>query len=94
MSELYNRLKANNSKLPAPLTGRVPSMHCSLENRKKQNRTGGGGSDSKLPDSSRLDNKRTSEETGLTAGPVSVGEAVKNHKSEGGEGGTVRGEGG
>lgn len=91
MSEVYNRLKA---KLPAPLTGRVPSMHCSLENRKKQNRTGGGGSDSKLPDSSRLDNKRTSEETGLTAGPVSVGEAVKNHKSEGGEGGTVRGEGG
>lgn len=47
-------------------------MHCSLENRKKKtkNRTGGGGSDFKLLDSSRLDNKRTSEETGLTAGPV------------------------
>lgn len=67
-------------------------MHCSLENRKKKNRTGGGGSDSETPRQlKRLDNKRTSEQTGLTAGPGSVREAVKITRPREGEGGRVRG---
>lgn len=45
----------------------------------------------------RLDNKRTREQTGLTAGPGSVGEAVETTRPRrGGEGGREgeRGEGG
>ena len=83
------------------MTERVPSMHCSLENRKKEkNRTGGGGSDSETPRQlKRLDNKRTSEQTGLTAGPGSVREAVKITRprgggGRGGGGGGGEGEGG
>lgn len=49
----------------------------------------------KLPDSSRdLTNRRTSEQTGLTAGPGSVRERLWNHKAEVGEGGWEEEEGG
>lgn len=55
-------------------------MHCSLENRNKNRTKGGreGRSDSKLPD-----NKRTSEQTGLTAGPGSAREAVNVTRARG-----------
>lgn len=62
----------------------APSMHCSLQNRKQD----GVVEEGQSPNSWQLeglDNKTTSEQTGLTAGPGSAREAVKNHKTEGGE---------
>lgn len=69
--------------LPACTAGRP-------RDRKKKNRTGGGGKRlrikiKKTPD--KLDNKRTSEQTGLTAGSWSAEKFVKNTKTEGGEAG-------
>lgn len=83
--------KQISSKLPAP-SDRTGSQHALQPGEQKKKQDGGGGSDSETPRQlKRLDNKRTSEQTGLTAGPGSVREAVKITRPREGEGGRVRG---